>query len=277
MTFPIILAHGVCRFDKAWADSLNIHNNDDPNLDNLHYFKGIRTLLKENGFVVYHSNVSWAADVNTRAEDLRENVLGVLKKENCEKVNIIAHSMGGLDTRHMIFNDRHSGKIHKQIASLTTISTPHAGSPFADWGTDHLPNVIPLAQKLGLDLSALMDLRTDRCKEFNSNEEVAEFEQYCEKNILFQTYAGRQDFWSVFDALKLPFYIIEKKEGDNDGLVSVQSARWRERYYKGVLENTDHLNELGWWDAAQMFCGESASDLLERMHRFYLDVSRELP
>jgi triacylglycerol lipase len=177
----------------------------------------------------------------------------------------------------MIFNDRHSGKIHKQIASLTTISTPHEGSPFADWGTDYLPHVIPVAQKLGSDLNAMMDLRTDRCKEFNSNAEVVEFEQNCEKNILFQTFAGRQDFWSIFDALKLSFYIIEKKEGANDGLVSVESAKWRDRYFKSVLENTDHLNELGWWEPAQMYGGESESDLRERMHRFYLDVSMDLP
>lgn len=277
MTYPLILAHGVCRFDKVWADSLNINNNDDPKLDNLHYFKGTRTMLKEKGFVAYHSNVSWAADVNKRAEDLKENVLDVLKKENCEKVNIVAHSMGGLDARHMIFNDRHTGEIHQQIASLTTISTPHEGSPFADWGTDNLPHVIPVAQKLGLNLNALMDLRTDRCKEFNSNAEVLEFEKNCEKNILFQTYTGRQSFWSVFDTLKLPFYIIEKEEGDNDGLVSVESARWRDRYFKGFLENTDHLNELGWWDSAQMYCGESESDLLERIHRFYRNVSKNLP
>ena len=277
MTYPIILAHGVCRFDKVWCDSLNIDNNDDPKLDNLHYFKGVRTLLKENGFVVYHSSVSWAADVNTRAEDLKGNVLAVLKKEDCEKINIIAHSMGGLDARHMIFNDRHAGKIHKQLASLTTISTPHEGSPFADWGTDYLPHVIPVAQKLGLDLNAMLDLRTDRCREFNSNTEVIDFEQNCEKNISFQTYAGRQDFWSAFDALKLPFYIIEKEEGVNDGLVSVESAKWRDRYFKSVLENTDHLNELGWWDPAQMYCGESESDLQERIHRFYVDVSKDLP
>ena len=277
MTFPIILAHGVCRFDKVWADSLNIHNNDDSNLDNLHYFKGTRTMLKEKGFVVYHSSVSWAADVNTRAEDLKENVLGVLKKEDCEKVNIIAHSMGGLDARHMLFDDRNSDRIHEHVSSVTTISTPHNGSPFADWGTDNLPYVIPVAQKLGLDLNAFTDLRTDRCKEFNSNTDVIDFENECDKKIVFQSYAGKQDFWSVFDALKLSFYIIEKKEGDNDGLVSVESARWRDRYFKGVLENTDHLNELGWWDRAQMYCGENESDLQKRIHSFYLNVSKDLP
>ena len=128
-----------------------------------------------------------------------------------------------------------------------------------------------------MDLNALKDLRTDRCREFNVNPDVVEFEQACEENSVFQTYAGRQDFWSIFSALKLSFYIIEKKEGDNDGLVSVKSARWRDSYFKGILENADHLNELGWWDPAQMICGESERDLQERIHRFYLDVSKDLP
>ena len=203
MTFPIILAHGVCRFDKIWCDTLNIHNNDDPKLDNLHYFKGIRTMLKKEGFTVFHSNVSWAADVDTRAGDLKGNILKILEDTSADKVNIIAHSMGGLDARHMLFNDRNLGEIHKQIASVTTVSTPHEGSPFADWGINNLPHVIPIAQRLGLDISALKDLRTDSCRQYNSNSEVNAFEQECEKNILFQTFAGKQDFWAVFDALKL--------------------------------------------------------------------------
>jgi triacylglycerol lipase len=277
MTFPIILAHGVCRFDVLINDVLQLDNNDDPKLDRLHYFRGIRTMLKAKGFCVYHSRVGWAADVDTRAEDLRINIEAVLKKEKAKKVNIIAHSMGGLDSRHMLFNGRNSNKIHARIASLTTISTPHAGTTFADWGTDHLPQVIPVARKLGLDLKAMYDLRTDKCAAFSNDPEVVKFEQACEKTIRFQTYAGKQEFWGVFDALKLPFYIIEKHEGENDGLVSVKSAKWQDRYFNGTIDNTDHLNELGWWEPGQLIAGESDSQLLKRIHKFYLDIVKSLP
>ncbi len=75
MTFPIVLAHGVCRFDKVWSEALNVDNNDDEARDNLPYFKGIRTMLMRKEFTVYHSSVSWAADVNTRADNLK----GLLK------------------------------------------------------------------------------------------------------------------------------------------------------------------------------------------------------
>jgi hypothetical protein len=64
MTFPIILAHGVCRFDILWNESLDADNNDDPKIDRLNYFRGIRTMLKDKGYTVYHSKVAWAANVD---------------------------------------------------------------------------------------------------------------------------------------------------------------------------------------------------------------------
>ncbi|MFZ0243764.1 MAG: alpha/beta fold hydrolase [Desulfobacterales bacterium] len=277
MSYPIILAHGVCRFDMVWSEVLDVDNSDDPKFDQLHYFKGLRTKLMLHGYAVYHSCVSWAAGVDTRAGELKRNVLRVLEKERAEKVNIIAHSMGGLDARHMLFNFRDSDRLPERIASLTTVSTPHEGSPFADWGTDNLPHVIPVARKLGLHLNGLADLRTDRCRRFSNDPAVKKFEKSCEEKIQFRTYAGRQNIWGVFDPLKLPYYIIEKEEGDNDGLVSVKSAKWREPYFKGILDHTDHLNELGWWDTAQVFAGESEGRLLERIHDFYLTVAGELP
>ena len=75
MTFPIVLAHGVCRFDKIWSQARHIDNSHNEKLDNLHYFKTIRTTLMQNGFKAYHSSVSWAADVDTRADPLNEKVV----------------------------------------------------------------------------------------------------------------------------------------------------------------------------------------------------------
>jgi hypothetical protein len=36
-----------------WNESLEVDNNDDPKVDRLHYFRGIRTTLKDKGFDVY--------------------------------------------------------------------------------------------------------------------------------------------------------------------------------------------------------------------------------
>ena len=277
MTYPIVLAHGVCRFDILWNESLDVDNNDDPKIDLLNYFRGIRTMLMQKGFTAFHSKVAWAADVDSRAADLKKEVLKILAQSNGEKVNIIAHSMGGLDARHMMFNDRNNGKIHERVASLTTISTPHWGSPFADWGLKNLSSIPTALKSIGLDVRAFEDLQTSKCRAFNENPAVVEFESNCESTIQFQTYAGKQNFWGIFNLLKGPARIIEDKEGDNDGLVSVTSAKWKEDYFKGTLKKTDHLNELGWWDISQLMDNESQDQLLERIHKFYAEVAAGLP
>ena len=51
----------------------------------------------------------------------------------------------------------------------------------------------------------------------------------------------------------------------------------RLNYFKGILDETDHLNELGWWDISQLVEGESPDDLLHRIHNFYADVANDLP
>jgi triacylglycerol lipase len=217
--------------------------------------------------------------VDERAEDLRRNIVAILREQECSKVNVIAHSMGGLDTRHMMFNDRGKGDIHKCIASLTTISTPHWGSPFADWGLKNLPMLLPMAKDIGLNADAMADLTVDRCTKYNNEPVVQRFEEQCEKveKIVFRTYAGRQKFVYVMDALKAPFLIIQKAEGENDGLVSVTSAKWRDRYFREVLDGTDHLNELGWRDPLQPWVSESGSHLLQRIHDLYAGIAAKLP
>lgn len=277
MTYPIILAHGVCRFDIFWNESLDADNNDNPKIDRLNYFRGVRTMLRAKGYQVFHSKVAWAASVDKRAADLKDNLRKILDETKAEKVNIIAHSMGGLDSRHMMFNDRNAGKIHERIASLTTISTPHAGSSFADWGLDNFSRIPAMFKKIGLNIDAFQDLKTDSCNAFNERPEVVDFELTCQPQIKFQTWAGRQDFWGVFNLLKGPFRVIEEKEGENDGLVSVTSAKWRDEYFKGILDETDHLNELGWWDISQLLEGESPDDLMHRIHTFYAEVADDLP
>ena len=91
MTFPIILAHGVCRFDQLWSNVLGgLDNCDDESKDMLHYFKGTRSMLVKKGYQVFHAKVPWAAPVDQRAEALRSAVAEILRDSGASKVNIIA-------------------------------------------------------------------------------------------------------------------------------------------------------------------------------------------
>ena len=219
----------------------------------------------------------WAVSVEDRADNLKKNVAELIKRSGADKVNIIAHSMGGLDTRHMLYKDGNKGKIHERIASITTISTPHEGSPFADWGVKNLGALIPLAAKIKLDIRAFPDLTTHACRRFNETAEVIEFEDKISQTIQISTYAGRQNYWGVVGILKPSYRIIHRLEGENDGLVSVKSAKWRDAFFQSILDNTDHLNELGWWDFDQLVEGESPTALSKRIKTFYLGVAKKLP
>ena len=77
-----------------------------------------------------------------RSSQLSEAIIRFIEENELEKVNIIAHSMGGLDSRNFIS----SMGGHKHVASLTTIGTPHRGTAWADyWVTFFLhPTFFPL-------------------------------------------------------------------------------------------------------------------------------------
>jgi hypothetical protein len=73
---PIVLAQGIARFDFLLNHLVNnlgaLGFNLDPVLDGLHYYKGIATHLRKHGFDVHHTTVSFAAGVEQRAADLRD-------------------------------------------------------------------------------------------------------------------------------------------------------------------------------------------------------------
>jgi len=275
-TYPIILAHGIARFDVGWNRLIDLDNKDNLFLDFFHYFRGIRTRLIEHGFSAYHSSVPWAEGVDKRAEQLRKNVTAVLERPDTDKVNIIAHSMGGLDARHMLFNDRNKGRIHEKVASLTTIGTPHLGTSFADEGIREHGELIDVLKRLSLYIEGVRDLTRDACAAFNNSAEVKAFEDDLKGHVELRAYTGSTSIENVLAILRKPYKIIKKEEGDNDGLVSVRSALWERAKHKEVWEETDHLNELAWWDLEQA-ATEGFLDLTMRIHDKYLEIAGQLP
>lgn len=257
--YTIVLAHGIARFDFLLTHLL--HTVDlfglDLSLptDGVNYFKGIARHLRDNGFDVYQSNVSFAAPVTKRAEDLRAEVTKALSLKQSEKVHIIAHSMGGLDARHMIVNLGMADK----VASLTTIGTPHNGTSFADWGIANGGSALIESLKHVLDIAGLQDLTSPACAQFNEAARNAE----AKNGVRYQTYASAEEKAAIFGPLQAPWQIIFDAEGDNDGLVPITSQRWQAQLTsddgatKTIKQHAfpvpaDHLNEIGWWDLQEM-------------------------
>ena len=109
--YPIILAHGIA------AKQLRI----------LNAFGKIGQKLEKAGYKVYIADTDGFGKVETNAEQLKEFINKVLTECRVDKVNIIAHSKGGLDSKYMITNLG----MEEHVASLTTLCTPHKGSIIA--------------------------------------------------------------------------------------------------------------------------------------------------
>jgi triacylglycerol lipase len=264
-TYPIILAHGICRFDLLMNMAFDMDSGGD---DRFHYFRGIRTFLESEGYTVYHSRVSWAAGVETRAAELRDELLRITQDfRRHPKVHIIAHSMGGLDARRMIFNER----MHDRVASVATISTPHLGTSFADYGLSRLDRVIDIVGRWGLDLTGFRDLTRAACAEFNQAAEKFELSN----GVRYRTYAGVADEDETFVPLRHSWRVINREEGPNDGLVSVESAKWREDLSGGTFEG-DHRNEIGWADLDDLMSEHAFEAFESKVNAFYLRIARDI-
>jgi triacylglycerol lipase len=278
-TYPIVLAHGIARFDALLRATI-----PDAHMwaDATHYFRRIRSTLEAENFVVHYSVVPWAASVAERAAALWQSIEGI----GASKVHVIAHSMGGLDARHMLYDFRDAGAPDR-VVSLTTIGTPHLGTSFADWGLElggH--DLLAVLNLLGIEgLDGFRDLTRDACAAFDQR--ARSFEE--SSGVQFRTYAGIQPLRTTFAPLKFSWLVIRERDGvrdggANDGLVPLYSARWRASYFRRVVD-ADHLNQIGWSDLDELnrpfFPLTSRDDLgrsavEERVRSLYLEIARKL-
>ena len=141
--YPIILIHGVFFRDSKL----------------LNYWGRIPRTLELHGATVYYGDHQSALTVKESARELAARIKLIVERSGCEKVNLIAHSKGGLDCRYAISEF----EIAPYVASLTTVSTPHRGCLFAE----QLLNAIPknmqdkVAAAYNVTLTALGDETPD--------------------------------------------------------------------------------------------------------------------
>ncbi len=258
--YPIVLAHGIARFDVLTNSLLRKLNqflwDFSLEVDRLHYFKGIASYLERHGYDVYHTNLSFAAGVEKRATELAVQIRQILAETGQEKVHIIGHSMGGLDARQMLYQER---AMAASVASVTSIGTPHNGTMLADYalangGEDVLATLRPF-----FDLDGFLTLTTTKRLAFN---EVAEAWE-ASNPVLYQTYAGSQAFENIMLLMKGTYQFIYEQAGENDGLVPVSSQLWTTELVatdgtvKQIAQRpfpvpVDHINEVGWWDLQEL-------------------------
>lgn len=118
--YPILLVHGIFFRD----------------FEKLNYWGRIPEELSKNGATIYYGNHSSSLAIKDSAKELADRIKKITKETGCEKVNIIAHSKGGLDARYAISNLG----MDKYVASLSTINTPNHGCIFADYLFNKAPD-----------------------------------------------------------------------------------------------------------------------------------------
>ena len=215
--YPILLVHGVFFRDFRYVN----------------YWGRIPRALQRNGAVLCYGQQQSAAAVEDSGRELAERIRQILAETGCGKVNIIAHSKGGLDSRAAI---AHQG-MAPYVASLTTINTPHRGCIFAEYLLEKIPAAArqkiadtynAALKRLGDErpdfLAAVTDLTASACEKRNAVTPDA-------PGVFYQSVMSycRKAQHGKFP-LNMTYPIVRHFDGLNDGLVAVDSARWGERF-----------------------------------------------
>lgn len=219
--YPFVLIHGVGFRDLKY----------------LNYWGRIPKELTKFGAKIYYGNQEAWGTVEYNAHDVKKKIFEVLEETKSEKVNIIAHSKGGLDARYMISKL----EMGKYVASLTTISSPHRGVSIADYAL-HLPDCIykfisTIINKIFLKMgdknpdfyTATRQFSRYHSKKFN--DEILD-----DKNVYYQSYTSSVSGIFSDYMVSIPYLLMKLcGEGENDGLVAIDSAKWGK--FKGVIRN----------------------------------------
>lgn len=221
--FPILLVHGLGFRDRK----------------QLNYWGRIPRVLQNKGAVIFYGNQDANGSIVTNAEYLKNRIDEITSDGKIKKVNVIAHSKGGLDMRYAISQLG----LEDKVASLTTISTPHKGSKTIDYLLG-LPNILVKI------VCAITDCWMRLCgdKKPNTYEVIKQFSReaaikFNEANkdmegVYYQSYAFvmKNSFSDVL--MMIPHFIVNIIEGENDGLLSPNAVKWGE--FQGIYRSNSN-------------------------------------
>lgn len=204
--------------------------------------------LRLHGVRAYAPNVAPYNTVAARAKMWLQRIDRMLDETGAERFTIIAHSMGGLDARYLISKRG----LHDKVEAVVTISTPHRGTSIATMALNQpemvrewLANMADWVGTRALEdtpsdaMQAVKELTPEFMKE-TFNPEVPNH-----PSVRYWSYAGRAGKGT--DVPLDPFFYVlnnylYKREGVNDGYISVDSAKWGD--FLGTID-ADHARQVG--------------------------------
>ncbi|KAI9305000.1 hypothetical protein BJ944DRAFT_162543 [Cunninghamella echinulata] len=255
----IVLCHGLYGFDVRGPHKL-------PFLQ-IHYWGGIEKALAKLGANVVVTNCRYLlSHLDNQPRNYRPLSLTTISCPHRGSpvmdwfrdhvgVGLMSDTIKSAAIQKMKENsDIHSSQmastttIPPSLNNITSSSSSSSSSPLplplASWTSlsdiVKMPSYLldPMVQKIIqlLDTPAYANLTTDYCQQyFNPNTPD-------NPSVAYYSY-GASTTLPVWSFLGLPNQLVREKEGDNDGLVSVKSAKWGK--YIRTLQNVDHWSLNG--------------------------------
>lgn len=255
--YPILMVHGVFFRDFKYFN----------------YWGRIPKELEENGARIYYGNHQSAASVEDSAKELSERILRIIEESGSEKINVIAHSKGGLDCRYAIS----MLGMDQYIATLTTVNTPHRGCVFADYLLSSVPQAMKqkiaggynmALKKMGDKnpdfIAAVSDLTASACRDFNEKVEDS-------PDVYYQSVGSKLNIaMGGRFPLNFSYQLVRYFDGANDGLVAESSFPWGQKFTFLTTEGKRGISHADMIDLNR----ENIKDFDVR--EFYVGVVREL-
>ncbi|PFH54027.1 hypothetical protein AMATHDRAFT_170612 [Amanita thiersii Skay4041] len=271
----------------------------------MHYWANVLKILRGKlGAEVIVTAVPGTGSISSRSATL-DKQLGL--RAHGRGINLLAHSMGGLDCRYLISHIKPNDYVP---LSLTTISTPHRGSPFMDWCAENLGlgklchteghistplkdenkplDSRPAVEPSTLSFASLPSSFTTLLLSILDSPAYANLTSRFlndvfnpatpnDPSVKYFSVAGRMSGVNIWHPLWLPKMVLDafetrqrnrlkaqwegttgrngqmdpsmpslwaqEREWGNDGLVTIQSAKWGE--FLGIMEECDHWEMRG--------------------------------
>lgn len=222
---PVLLHHGLFGFGNFRLGPIPVR----------YFAGGIERAIADLRHPLILGRSHPTGSIEERARQLKERTLSQLKTlgQTRDRIVILAHSMGGLDARFMV---SHLG-MAERVAAVVTICTPHRGSSYAGWVVENLGDRLGgarLVKTLGINLRALADLTPASMQQFNAQTPDA-------PGVRYFSIAGLCKSAKLAPFFLPAYRVVFKHEGENDGVVSLSSAKWGE--FLGAWP-VDHMHAI---------------------------------
>jgi triacylglycerol lipase len=216
-----VLVHGLFGFATIRCGPLTLAS----------YFRGVPEFLRARGVQVYTPRIHPTAGIERRARKLAERIDSALPGR---AIHLVGHSSGGLDVRALALLPGWENR----ILSITTVGSPHLGSPLAELARRRFGPIYRLLQQVGWDHNGFLDIMPERARSWHERTPTP-------STIPCFHVAGETPADDVCWPLRATHRILTRLSGANDGLVPLESATAFGQPL--VITTADHLRQMNWY------------------------------